>query len=71
LPFLVAEKGKGLALAASATARRGLMARIDDDADVPEVRGASYSRFAGWRPEGRLNAAILASVESPVRFVPA
>ena len=54
-------KGKGLALAAMAPARRGLAARIDDEADVPARPGASYSRFARRAPRAARDGAILAA----------
>ena len=46
LPFLVEGKAKVLLVPEGTRRRRGLMARIDDESDVPADRGANYSRFA-------------------------
>jgi hypothetical protein len=52
LPFLEVEEGKGLVHAESTRhpRRRGLTARIDDNAAHPADRVRNYSRFAARRP---------------------
>ena len=49
----------------TAPARRGLAARLDDDADDPADRDASYSHFAGRDPRDRAGTPFWQAREDP------